>query len=84
MEHIEINYRRPKKTSDWTPSAINLENFNPRKGILTRYGKKLLKEGAKYYQRVNLGPFGDGAFVAHKPCPICEMEKSIKKDTLEK
>jgi hypothetical protein len=30
---------------------LDVETFVPRKGILTRYGKKLLREGAKYYSR---------------------------------
>lgn len=34
-----------------TPVILDPAEFTPRKGILTRYGKKLLKDGAKYYSR---------------------------------
>ena len=34
-----------------TPVVLDPEVFRPRKGILTRYGKKLLKEGAEYYSQ---------------------------------
>lgn len=30
------------------------ESFNPRKGIMTRYGIKMLREGAKYYGRITV------------------------------
>ena len=30
---------------------------DPRKGILTRYGKKLLREGAKFYARLSIANF---------------------------
>jgi len=29
-------------------------DFNPRRGIMTRYGKKLLREGAKYYSKISI------------------------------
>ena len=35
------------------PVDIDPNEFNPRKGIMTRYGKKLLEEGAKYYGKVS-------------------------------
>jgi len=31
--------------------------FCPRKGILTRYGKKLIEEGAKFYSRMSITDF---------------------------
>jgi len=37
-----------------TPVALDPDTFIPRKGILTRYGKKLLQEGAKFYGKINL------------------------------
>ncbi len=37
-----------------TPTVLDPEVFNPRKGALTRYGKKLLDEGSKYYQHLTL------------------------------
>lgn len=42
----------PKVPSE--PVALDPDTFIPRKGILTRYGKKLLEEGAKYYGKVNI------------------------------
>ena len=40
-----------------TPVVLDPESFCPRKGILTRYGKKLLREGAKFYARMNIANF---------------------------
>lgn len=40
-----------------TPTVLDPESFCPRKGILTRYGKKLLREGAKFYARMNIANF---------------------------
>jgi hypothetical protein len=40
-----------------TPVALDTESFCPRKGILTRYGKKLLREGAKFYGRLSIANF---------------------------
>ena len=37
-----------------TPTVLDPESFCPRKGILTRYGKKMLREGAKFYARVSV------------------------------
>ena len=40
-----------------TPLVLDPESFCPRKGILTRYGKKLLREGAKFYARMSIANF---------------------------
>lgn len=40
-----------------TPVVLDPESFCPRKGILTRYGKKLLREGAKFYARMSIANF---------------------------
>lgn len=40
-----------------TPIVLDPESFCPRKGILTRYGKKLLREGAKFYGRMSIANF---------------------------
>jgi len=40
-----------------TPVVLDPESFCPRKGILTRYGKKLLREGAKFYGRITVANF---------------------------
>ena len=40
-----------------TPIVLDPESFCPRKGILTRYGKKLLREGAKFYARMTIANF---------------------------
>lgn len=37
-----------------TPVVNDPESFCPRKGILTRYGKKLLREGAKFYGKLTI------------------------------
>jgi len=40
-----------------TPTVLDPDSFCPRKGILTRYGKKLLREGAKFYARMSIANF---------------------------
>lgn len=40
-----------------TPIVLEPEGFCPRRGILTRYGKKLLREGAKFYARMTVANF---------------------------
>jgi hypothetical protein len=40
-----------------TPVVLDPESFCPRKGILTRYGKKLLREGSKFYGRMSIANF---------------------------
>jgi hypothetical protein len=40
-----------------TPVVLDPDSFCPRKGILTRYGKKLLREGAKFYARMSIANF---------------------------
>ena len=40
-----------------TPTVLDPESFCPRRGILTRYGKKLLREGAKFYARLSIANF---------------------------
>jgi len=37
-----------------TPTVLDPESFCPRRGLLVRYGKKLLREGAKFYARVSI------------------------------
>lgn len=37
-----------------TPIFIDPDSFSPRKGILTRYGRKMLRDGEKYYGRVKI------------------------------
>jgi hypothetical protein len=39
-----------------TPVVLDPNSFNPNKGIMSRYGKKLLAEGAKYYDTLSFGP----------------------------
>ena len=36
------------------PVSIDPENYQPKKGILTRYSKKLLEQGSKFYSRVGI------------------------------
>ena len=40
-----------------TPVVLDPENLCPRKGLLTRYGKRLLREGAKFYARLSIANF---------------------------
>jgi hypothetical protein len=40
-----------------TPVVLDPESFCPRKGLLTRYGKKLLREGAKFYARMTIANY---------------------------
>jgi len=40
-----------------TPVVLDPESFCPRRGLLCRYGKKLLREGAKFYARLNIANF---------------------------
>lgn len=40
-----------------TPTILDPESFCPRKGIMTRYGKKLLRDGAKFYARLSIFNF---------------------------
>lgn len=40
-----------------TPVVLNPESFCPSKGIITRYGKKLLREGAKFYARMTIANY---------------------------
>jgi hypothetical protein len=37
-----------------TPIVLDPNSFTPRKGLITRYSRKLLEEGAKYYGRVGI------------------------------
>lgn len=40
-----------------TPTVLDPDSFCPRKGILTRYGKKMLREGSKFYGRLHIQNF---------------------------
>jgi len=40
-----------------TPVVLDPDSFCPRRGVLTRYGKKLLREGAKFYARIAIQNF---------------------------
>lgn len=37
-----------------TPVVLDPESLCPRVGLITRYGKKLLRDGAKFYARLNI------------------------------
>jgi hypothetical protein len=39
------------------PFVLDPKSFCPRKGILTRYGRKILKEGEKFYQKLSVKDF---------------------------
>lgn len=40
-----------------TPVVVDPDSFCPRVGIMTRYGKKMLREGAKFYGRMTIANF---------------------------
>lgn len=40
-----------------TPVVLDPDSFCPRRGVLTRYAKKLLREGAKFYARISVQNF---------------------------
>lgn len=40
-----------------TPVVLDPDSFTPRKGLVCRYGKKLLREGAKFYCRMSIANF---------------------------
>lgn len=40
-----------------TPVVLDPESFVPRKGLMCRYGKKLLREGSKFYARLSVRNF---------------------------
>lgn len=49
-------YFIPRTIEETTSEPIEIDpaSFDPRKGIITRYGRKLLEEGAKYYKRISI------------------------------
>jgi hypothetical protein len=40
-----------------TPVVLDPNSFSPRKGIITRYNKKLLEEGSRFYSRITIKDF---------------------------
>lgn len=40
-----------------TPVVLDPESMTPRKGLMTRYGKKLLRDGAKFFFRMGIANF---------------------------
>lgn len=40
-----------------TPVVLDPESFCPKKGLICRYGKKLLRDGAKFYARVSIANY---------------------------
>jgi len=47
----------PDNALEETPVTIDPDTFNPRKGMLARYSRKLLREGAKYYAKKPISDF---------------------------
>lgn len=37
-----------------TPTVINTDSYSPSKGLMTRYGKKLVEDGGLYYATINV------------------------------
>lgn len=44
----------PNMPIEFKLTKIDPDSFNPYAGIRTRYGKKLLREGAKYYGKITI------------------------------
>lgn len=42
-----------------TPVVLNPDEFSPREGILTRYGRRLLEEGSHFYATITVGDVRD-------------------------
>lgn len=40
-----------------TPVIMGAEDLCPRKGLMTRYGKKMLRDGARFYARLSIANF---------------------------
>lgn len=56
------------------PIVLDPESYRPRRGILTRYGKKLLEEGSKFYKRISIPNFYEQTT---KETPTSEETKGI-------
>jgi hypothetical protein len=41
-----------------TPTVLDTESFNPRKGLITRYGKVLVENGGRMYGRIRVANMG--------------------------
>ena len=56
-----------------TPVALDPDVFQPRKGILSRYGKKILEEGKEHYGKMTLkdldGPPTEEVTMEARPTP---------------
>jgi hypothetical protein len=40
-----------------TPVVLDPNSFEPRAGLMTRYGKKLIEEGSKFYGKIEIGQY---------------------------
>lgn len=49
-----------------TPVVLDPNSFSPQKGILTRYGKKLLQQGAAHYDKLKVDTEDTGGGVKKK------------------
>lgn len=47
----------PNIPADFKPVEIDPKSFNPQQGILTKYGKKLLRDEAKFYGRLSIANY---------------------------
>lgn len=62
-----------------TPTVLDTESFNPRKGLITRYGKVLVENGARMYARIsvsNLGAVGADALPTYYNGTTPDAQKS--------
>ncbi len=60
QEYVDVLLRGEEIEVIDKPVAIDPDTFTPRKGLLTRYGQKLLNEGSKFYGTLTI-PWEDKA-----------------------
>lgn len=62
-----------------TPTVLDTESFNPRKGLITRYGKVLVENGARMYARItvhNLSAIGSNGLPSYYNGTTPDAQKS--------
>lgn len=62
-----------------TPTVLDTESFNPRKGLITRYGKVLVENGARMYARItvlNLTAVGSDGLPSYYNSTVPDAQKN--------
>lgn len=60
-----------------TPVVLDPETFSPRRGILTRYGKRLSVNGSQFYARLTVK--GHELVAEEKPVEILDIGENVEK-----